>query len=280
MPSTSTTPVDTRALFRPVVEECVALLRRLQPDDWQRPTVAGRWVVRDVVAHLIDVMLRRVSFHRDRMPPPPPPAIASERDFVAFINEINAQWVEAAKRLSPRVLTEMFEQAGTALSDWFEALPLDAPALFGVSWAGEQTSEGWFDVGREFVELWHHQQQIRMAVGAPSLEDPRFLHAVLAISLRALPHAYRDIPGTPGDTVLLDIGGTAGGRWTLTRGDGGWTLSAGEPATPTTRIALEDESAWRLLCNALPAAEAEKRIRVEGRAQLAVPLVRARAVIV
>src|SRR5688572_6408472 len=162
-----TRPVDTRALFRPVSTACVALLRGLTPADWERPTVAGTWFVRDIVAHLVDLTFRRLSFHRDRMAPPPPPRpMNSERDFVDFINELNAQWVSAARRFSPRVLTDLFESASMDLADWFEALPLEAPALFGVSWAGEQVSEGWFDIGREFTELWHHQEQIRMAVSA------------------------------------------------------------------------------------------------------------------
>jgi len=152
-------PVDTRALFRPVSASLVALLRTLPLQDWERPTVAGAWVVRDVVAHLLDSTLRRLSFHRDRMPPPPR-AISPDRDFVAFINDLNAQWVTAAKRLSPRVLTDLYDRASRDAADWFESLPIDAPALFPVSWAGEQASAGWFDVGREFTELWHHQQQI------------------------------------------------------------------------------------------------------------------------
>ena len=188
MPLSPLPPTDTRFLFRPVSSALVTLLRSLEPGDWERPTVAGVWKVRDVVAHLVDVTFRRLSFHRDAMPPPPPPRpINSESDFVKFINSINAQWVEASRRLSPRMLTDLLEKGSRDLADWFENLPLEAPALFGVSWAGEQVSEGWFDVGREFTELWHHQQQIRLAVNAPSLEDPRYLAALIEIAVRGLP---------------------------------------------------------------------------------------------
>src|SRR5262245_59905419 len=99
MPLEVPAPIDTRALFRPVSSHLVTLLRELTRDEWDRPTVAGAWTVRDVVAHLLDTTLRRLSFHRDRMlPPPPAAAIASERDFVDFINGLNAQWVSSAKR--------------------------------------------------------------------------------------------------------------------------------------------------------------------------------------
>lgn len=281
MPLTPLQPIDTRALFRPVSSELVSLLRSLPPPDWDRPTIAGAWTVRDVVAHLIDLSFRRLSFHRDGMAPPPPPhPIASEADFVRFINWLNAGWVTAARRFSPRVLTELFEKAGLELADWFEALPLEAPALFGVSWAGEQTSDGWFDIAREFTELWHHQEQIRLAVGAPSLPDPRFLQAVIGTAVRALPHAFRDVPADTGASLVVEVTGRAGGTWTLAAGDGRWRLHGGEPPSPTTRVRMPDAAAWKLLFNALPGEQAVQAVQVEGRDDLARPLLGARAVIV
>jgi uncharacterized protein (TIGR03083 family) len=281
MPLADLSPIDTRALFRPVSAELVALLRGLRHADFERPTVAGVWTVRDILAHLVDLTFRRLSFHRDGMPPPPPPRpITSEREFVEFINWLNAQWVSSARRFSPRVLTDLFERASSDLADWFEALPLEAPALFGVSWAGEQTSEGWFDIGREFTELWHHQEQIRMAVGARPLSDPRYLRAVIAVSVRGLPHAFRDVAAGPGETVFVDVTGPAGGQWTLTRQAGNWQLSGGEPAAATARVQVPDDAAWKLLFNALSEAEAARAIRIDGRAELAAPLLKARSVIV
>src|SRR6188474_3495241 len=97
MPLTSLPLTDTRFLFRPVSTEFVAVLKQLRPDDWLRPTLAGTWRVRDVVAHLVDGMLRRLSFHRDGLTPPRPGRpLSSERDFVEFINDLNAQWVTVA----------------------------------------------------------------------------------------------------------------------------------------------------------------------------------------
>ena len=72
MPLEPLNPVDTRAMFRPVSGALVRLLRALSPGDWLQPTVAGTWLVRDVVAHLLDTTLRRLSFQRDGMMPPPP----------------------------------------------------------------------------------------------------------------------------------------------------------------------------------------------------------------
>jgi len=225
---------------------------------------------------------RRLSFHRDRMiPPPPPRPINSERDFVEFINGLNAQWVESAKRFSPQVLTDLLEKATLDVANWWEQLPLDAPALFGVSWAGERESEGWFDIGREFTELWHHQEQIRIAVGAPSLEDPRYLHAVLDVALRGLPHAFRDVAAESGQTVSVDVTGPAGGQWTLARASDRWELRGGTPeSVATTRVRVSDQHAWRLLFNALKGSEASHALHIEGRFELARPLLTARSVVV
>ena len=273
--------VDTRTLFRPVSAGLVALLRQSMPDDWHRPTIAGAWRVRDVVAHLLDTTLRRLSFQRDGLTPPPPSEpITSERDFVAFINRLNASWVAAAQRLSPRVLTDLYEHASRDAADLFESQPLDGPALFPVSWAGEDASANWFDIGREFTELWHHQQQIRIAVGAEALSEPRYLHAVLALSMRGLPHAYRDVSAATGESIVIDVSGPSGGVWTLTRERDRWTLSEGGPPAETTRVRLDQEAAWRLLYNALPEPEAGRAVHVTGRTGLVAPLLRARSVIV
>lgn len=281
MPLSPPPVVDTRPFFRPVSAALVILLRGLSIDDWHRGTIAGAWTVRDVVAHLVDLSLRRVSFHRDGLVPPPPPfPITEERDFVRFINTLNHEWVAVSTRFSPQILTELFDLASADLAAFFEARPLEAPGLFGVSWAGEDSSEGWFDIGREFTELWHHQMQIRLAVGAPALPDARYLKAVLEISMRGLPHAYRDVTASEGNTVAISVEGEAGGTWTLRRDLTRWSLWTGVPARADVRVRFSDDIAWRLMFNALSAVRASESIAIEGRMDLAAPLLRARSIVV
>jgi uncharacterized protein (TIGR03083 family) len=281
MPLEQVPPTDTRRFFRPVASELTVLLRSLPAEAWDRPTVAGTWRVRDVIAHLVDVSMRRVSLHRDRhSPPAPPQAPRTERDFVAFINGLNGQWVEAARRISPRMLTDLYEFVGAALADFTESFPDDGPALFPVSWAGDERSGGWFDLGREFTELWHHQAQVRDAVLAPPLRDPAWLHAVLLIALRGLPHAFRETRVETGRTLTIEITGTAGGVWTLKRDDRQWKLWAGQESGESARVTMSDDTAWRLLFNALPPERAKSLVARSGDADLLDPLLRARSVIV
>src|SRR5688500_2881766 len=99
---------ETAHLFLPLQRELVALLRALPEADWSRPTVARGWAVRDVAAHLLDTDLRRLSAHRDahraRLK-----ESGGYAEIVAFINRLNAEWVEVARRFSPRVLTDLLE---------------------------------------------------------------------------------------------------------------------------------------------------------------------------
>jgi uncharacterized protein (TIGR03083 family) len=281
MPLAPLQPTDTRPFFRPVAGELAALLHGLPPPAWERPTMAGTWRVRDIVAHLLDVSLRRLSFHRDgHTPPAPAMPPRGERDFVAFINGLNRQWVDVAARLSPRLLSELSAHAGGALADFVEHLRDDAPALFPVSWAGEAESPGWFDIGREFTEQWHHQAQIRDAVGASPMREPIWLHSVLSIALRGLPHAYRDAVAATGTRLTIEITGASGGEWTLRRDTERWTLWSGSDPGEAARARMSDETAWRLLFNALPADRIASLIAATGDASLTGPLTRARSVIV
>ena len=272
---------DTRQEFRPLASEVVRLLRALDAADWERPTMAGAWRVRDIAAHMLDTALRRLSFHRDRATPPPPDRpIAGEQDFVAFINELNASWVKAARRLSTRALTDLYATASTELADFVESLSLNGPALFPVSWAGETRSTLWFDIGREFTEVWHHGSQIRDAVGAGPFQEPRWLRLVLELALHALPHAYRSVPGRPGASIAIVITGRAAGTWALHYRHGAWDIEEGQPPRPAASATMSGEVAWRLFFNALPLREAQAQVRIDGDTAFARPLLSARSVIV
>ena len=57
--------IETIHLFTPLLQELITLLRSLKDEQWHALTVAGEWRVRDVVAHLLQVDLGRLSAHRD-----------------------------------------------------------------------------------------------------------------------------------------------------------------------------------------------------------------------
>src|SRR5437667_11179646 len=88
--------IDARPFFRPLAAENLSLLRSLKPDDWFRPTVAGSWRVREVVAHLADTAMRRVSLQRDGWQLPGAAAAIAANGMVPFINDLKARWIASS----------------------------------------------------------------------------------------------------------------------------------------------------------------------------------------
>ncbi|HKQ74458.1 MAG TPA: maleylpyruvate isomerase N-terminal domain-containing protein [Blastocatellia bacterium] len=268
-------PVFVTELFCQIHDQLLSLLRNLSGDDWSKPTAARQWVVKDIAAHLLDGDIRRLSYQRDNAPMVPretPIAPASSattsndeyRDLVNFLNQLNADWIKAAKRISPRLLIEFLEVTGAQVCELFSSLDPFAPALFGVAWAGEQESQNWFDLAREYTEKWHHQQQIRDAVGAPPLTSRKWLFPVLDTFLRGLPYTYRGEQAEEGSSVVFIIAGEAGGAWTLNREGGAWKLYAGESDTAVSQVRMEQDVAWRLLTKGLSREEAARRVEIVG----------------
>ena len=174
--------------------------------------------MRDVAAHILDTSLRRLSMQRDDHRLAPEGPIADYRDLVGHLNRLNADWIRVARRFSPRVLVELLEVSGPAVAKLLSALPPDGEAIFSVAWAGEDASKNWFDVGREYTEWWHHQAQIRDAVGAAPLDGAPWLRPVIELSMYALRVAFAgaDAAGEVG-------GGRSGlgrcGRFVVSRSD-------------------------------------------------------------
>ena len=265
-------PTLAAHLFPPLGRELVALLRALPAEAWDRATVCRAWTVKDIAAHLLDTALRRLSVGRDaHLLAPPPLPITGYRDLVGFLNGLNAEWVTALRRVSPQLLTELLAWVEPPLAEHLASIDPWAPAVFGVAWAGEETSPGWFDVARELTERWHHQQQIRLAAGAPPLDDPRLSGPVLETFLRALPHRYREVAASEGATLVVRINGRVPYVYTLRRDGSGWTLLAGEAAEPAARIVIPEEPAWLLLTKGMTGEAARARAAIEGEPRLAAP---------
>jgi uncharacterized protein (TIGR03083 family) len=259
-------------LFPPLGRELVTLLRSLEPADWDRPTVCPAWSVRDIAAHLLDTALRRLSVGLDHhFSPPPASPISDYGGLVRFLNQLNAEWVQAARRLSPRLLTDLLEWAEPQLAEHFAALDPWGEALFPVSWAGEDSSRVWFDVARELTERWHHQQQIRLAVGAPPLTDPETSEAIFDSFLRALPHRYRDVSAPEGTSAVFAIHGAETYRYTLRLEADSWRLLKGAETSPAAAVGLDEQDAWLLLTKGMRGDEARRKAAIQGDVHLAQP---------
>lgn len=273
--------VPTAHLLGGLHAQLMALLRGLTPADWERGTLAGRWTVHDVVAHLLDGDVRRLSMHRDGwLLPAPEQALADHAALVGFLNGLNADWVHAARRISPRVLVALLALTGPQVTEFLQALDPHGLAFWPVAWAGESRSEHWFDVGREYTERWHHQAQIRVAVGAPALNERPWLQPVLELSLKACARAFDGVDARAGRALRLEIEGAAGGTWSLVADGSRWAVYRGAAEAAAARACVSAEAAWRLFFNALPEAEARHHVKGEGDEELLERLLRLRGVMV
>ncbi len=260
-------PLLVAHLLPEIEERLLELLRALRPDEWRLPTLAPAWTVKDVTAHLLDTQLRRLALCRDgHVPPGAPPTSSAE--VAALVNRLNAEGVAYFARLSPEVLIALMEVASRENAAYLQSLDPFAPASFGVSWAGEDTSANWFDVARELTERWHHQQQIREATARPGILTPRLYGPVLDCFMRGLPHAYRAVEASPGDTIRFDVVGDCRGTWWLHRGGDAWRLAAAEHGRVVARTAIPQEIAWRIFTKGIGREDARARVAIEGDAAL------------
>ncbi|WBA44190.1 maleylpyruvate isomerase N-terminal domain-containing protein [Hymenobacter canadensis] len=239
------------------------LLRSLSPDDWQHPTLARQWTVKDVAAHLLAGNLQTLSMLRDGYFGEAPD-VPSYAGIVAYLNRLNADWVRAARRLSPAVLVELLVQSGAEYTAYLHTLDPWAPAVFSVAWAGEAESKNWFHVARDYTEKWHHQQQIREAVGQTTeLLTPALYRPFLDTLLCGLPHALRDVPAPAGAVVQVCVTSASGGVWETEKTAEGWQLRATPvPGTrPTAEVELAPEMAWKVFTKGINPADAAAQMR-------------------
>lgn len=198
----------------------------------------------------------------------------SYEELVETINRSNELWVTAARRISPDILIEFLRLTDARLYEHFRCLPPNDRSAIGVAWAGEEVSENWFDIAREYTEKWLHQQHIREAVGQPLLLERRWLFPVLDTFLRGLPHSYRAVHAGDGTSITVEILGDAGGSWTLVREGAAWNLFWGSAPNPDCTVRLDQDLAWRLFTNGVDRDAVCHRARNEGNEALAAPLFR------
>jgi uncharacterized protein (TIGR03083 family) len=260
-------PVFTAHLFSKIEGLLLDLLRGLDRVDWERPTLAPGWTVKDVAGHLLDTAVRKLSLCRDGwtsagLRPRP------NEDLVAFVNRVNADGVAWGRRVSPQMLIEFIEPVSSDYVRYHESLDPFAEAAFGVSWAGEARSLNWFDTAREYTERWHHQQQIRLAVGRSGIDTRELYHPVLDCFMRALPFTYRGLERPAGTLARFTVSGDAGGAWFLYRVVGGWQLTTEAPGQPASETTIPESIAWRLFTRGIDRHEARGQIQVAGDEEL------------
>ncbi|MGR6964787.1 maleylpyruvate isomerase family mycothiol-dependent enzyme [Geodermatophilus sp. URMC 61] len=251
--------VDARQLFEQDRAVLLRLVQDLDPDEWERPTAAAPWVVRDVVAHLLGDDLSRLARTRDGHSPVGP---QQDEPLAAFIHRFNDEWVQAARRVSPRLLVDLLDLTSPQVLALWQDIDLDATTE-PVTWAGPEPAPVWLDCARDFTEYWVHQQQIRDATGRTDDGDPAVVHLVLDTFLRAMPQTLAGHDRPEGTTMVLAVTGAGGGQWGWQRQGGRWRPV--ENADGSTLVTFSDaETLWRLCTRLIEPEEAKRRVTVVG----------------
>lgn len=257
--------IQTVHLFPILDEKLIQVLQSLVREDWERKTILPKWTIKDIAGHLLDGNIRSLSMLRDGYFGDKAENIKSYQDLLGYLNGLNADWVKAMKRVSPGILVDLLEATGKAYTDYIASLDLFAPAAISVAWAGEGVSANWFHVAREYTEKWHHQQQIRLAVGQENeLYQHELYHPYLETSMRALPHHYRDIASPDGTRIGFEISGEGGGEWWLCRQAGQWVLEPQSGKSPDCLVSIPGDIAWRIFTKGIDREDARSRVGISG----------------
>lgn len=271
-------PILTADLFPRLETELIQLLRSLSPEDWETQTLAPRWKVKDVAAHLLDTETRKLAAARQGYKAENSKKLSPEQ-LVALINHLNAEGVRKYRQLGSDELISRMEAASRESAAYHAALDPFAPAMFPVSWAGEEESLNWFDTAREFTERWHHQQQIRVAVGKPGIMTREFYFPVLDCFLRGLPHAYRAVSAPGGTLAQFNVSGDCGGNWYLFRDGAAWRLIESPAGDKVSETTIPQEIAWRIFTKGIRYEEARPQVTMAGDEAIGLHVLRMTAIV-
>lgn len=247
--------------------ELIKLLNSLSAEEWNAPTIAKKWKVKDIASHLLDTTFRGLSVSRDNFFGEKPEGIEDYQGLIAFLNKLNMDWTSATARLSPQLLISLLQFYGKEFIDHLGTLDPEAPAIFSVAWAGQETSPNWFHIAREYTERFLHQQQIRDAVGNQGLMTREYFYPFIDILVMALPHTYRNISAKEGTTVSVVVTSEIGGSWSIHRTQKGWEFTDSVKADAT--VCMNPDIAWKLFSKGITPEEAHSQVRISGNEKLA-----------
>ena len=94
-------PIFTAHLFPNLEAKLIELLRGLSPEDWEKQTLAPKWKVKDVAAHLLDTQIRKLAAARHGYKPENSKKLSPAK-LVALINTLNAEGVRQYRQIAPR----------------------------------------------------------------------------------------------------------------------------------------------------------------------------------
>jgi uncharacterized protein (TIGR03083 family) len=258
--------IDVLPLFPELDSSLIEVLSGLSPQQWDTNTICKKWRVKDIAAHLLDGVIRRLSNGCDGYKVAAT-AIHDQPELLEDLNNLNAKWVSAYAKVSPAILISQLKTVQEELYIYLKNLDPAAKALFPVSWAAEKIFDNRFDIAREFTERWLHQQQIRLAVGTQSLMNRNLYYPFLEICLHALPYHFNDLSAAVNTKISVEIVGDAGGIWSIIREKKQWEFTLDEKLADA-HVYIDQNIAWMLFSGGIDVYEASQYWQIIGNQDL------------
>ena len=261
--------IETKHLFTILDDKLIELLSSLTAEEWNRPTIAKLWTVKDIVAHLLDTNIRGISILRDGYLNVPPSNIQSYQELINYLNTLNADWVNAMKRASPQALIALHQSTSKDYIAAVTALPPFEKAVFGVAWAGEEESYNWFHVAREYTEKFIHQQQIRKAVGKEGILTKELFYPFIDTFMQGMPYTFSNTVAAEGTVVKITVTTEIGGHWFVERTNNAWQLTASSNNPIAAHVSIDPDTAWKLFSKGITPQQAYTQTTIVGNETLA-----------
>ncbi len=183
---------DVLPVYPHLLEKIADNLRNLSAEEWENSTVLPNWRIKDIAAHIASGALRKLTaIYDDNLP-----GDLVQIGFRTLVREINAnneEWVSLLRSLHPVLIIEVIKDYYGLLIEEFQKMNPLEKAIHAVAWAGENVSENWFDIAREYTELWHHGMQIADSLGETALLDDCYFIPFIETCFQALPFHFRNI---------------------------------------------------------------------------------------
>lgn len=262
------TPISVLHLLPVLEHQLIGLLRTLNEAEWEQRIASGKYSVKDIAAHMLDNNLRILSLIRDGYRTGRPEEIKSYFDLVSYRDRQDEEWIRAAQRLSPKIITDLLQTTGKEYFEVLNGLDPWEDSVFSESLVGEEIAKNWFHIAREYADRWIHQQQIRNALGKEELLTRELFYPVIDTYMCALPQTYRYTDAVVGSSVMIRVTGDAGGEWHINKTEEGWVLRHTTRVEPLAVVEMDAGTAWRLFSKEISPEEAEEKVKLEGAAEL------------
>lgn len=251
---------DPLALWDTTAQDVLAVLRDLRLQDWDRPALP-EWSVRDVVAHLAHLESEAAG-----MDQPAGGDIGLEaRRNQAMPTSLTQVGVDARRGMSAEGLLDELERACVGRREVLAGLDLSDPKAPAPGIVGELGWDLRTWLTNRPIDLWVHEQDVRLATGRPVTIDTVGAAHVAGVMSMAFPAALRRL--SPGTSVVARVSGPQGRVLTARVGEDG--RAAPFAAEEGSDVTLDlDDVTWLLLATGRLAPE-DAQVRITGDQEIA-----------